>query len=112
MVKKTAFLVFSFIAAVALGLFIVELNNTVTGRYVTSGGGSWYYGTQQAHLQPDEACLFAGYTPVKPWRVITNEYGTLLSVCKDGNRIATAPIVQTIQVGDSSRSLKGIKRLV
>lgn len=98
MVQKTAFLMMSLIAVVALGVLFVELRDTITGNYVASGGGRWYYGPKQAQLAPDEACVYSGFTPLTPWRVERNEYGTLVSVCLDGNRLVQVPLVQTVRV--------------
>ena len=78
---------------------MVELRDTVTGEYVASGGGRWYYGPQPAQLDPDQACAFAGYTPLTPWRVERNEYNTLVSVCLNGDELVRVPLVQTVYVG-------------
>lgn len=96
--QKTALLILAFIALVAMGILFVEIRDTVTGNYVTSGGGDWYYGTQQALLQPDEACIYQGYQPLYPWRVTTNEFGTQVSVCRHNGQYVVSPLVQTIRV--------------
>ncbi len=96
--QKVYLIFFAFIAAVSMGVLLVELHDTVTGQYVASGGGKWYYGNQIAQMQPDEACIYQGLEPVYPQHVVTNKYGTLESVCKDGNRLVTVPLVQTVRV--------------
>lgn len=96
--QKTALLFLAFIALVAMGILMVEINDTVTGKYVTSGGGDWHYGSQQALMQPDEACIYQGFEPLYPWRVTTNEYGTQVSVCLHNGEYVTVPLVQTIVV--------------
>lgn len=86
---------FALIALVAVGGLTFTLMDSITGNYVRSGGGRWHYGSQLAQFQPDEACVYAGYAPADKWRVETNEWGTLVSVCRNGERV---PLVQTVVV--------------
>jgi len=87
-------------ALVAIAGMVFEIRSEITGDYARSGGGRWYYGAQIMQLQPDEACTYAGFTPLHPWRVETNEYGTLMSVCYDqvNARLTGVPVVVTAKV--------------
>ena len=87
-----------FIAVVAIGGLTVQLRDTLTGNYYAGGGGRWYFGPQKAQMQPDEACAYAGLEPIYPVHVYTNEYGTLLSLCKRGGGFVGVPLVQTVFV--------------
>jgi hypothetical protein len=98
MVQKLGFLLLSFVALVALGGLVIQLQNTITGDYVKSGGGRWYYGPMRAQMQPDEACLYSNLQPVYPQQVYTNEWGTLMSVCMQGSQTVGVPLTQTIYV--------------
>ena len=95
MVQKVGLMLTGLVAVVAIGILLIQLQDTLTGNYVKTGGGYWYFGPQKAQLQPDEACRYAGHEPALPWNVRTNEYGTQVSVCADG---AEVPMVQTIVV--------------
>lgn len=85
------------VAAFAVAGFLVNFD-VVTGQYYASGGGRYYYGPQKALLQPDEACTYAGFQPLDPWRVESNEYGNLMSVCRDGGQYVMVPLLQTVLV--------------
>ena len=99
MVKlKLGLVLLGFVAIVAIGGFTIQLRESITGDYVTSKGGRWYYGPMKAQLQPDEACIYSGFEQVYPWRVFTNEYGTLMSMCLKDGRYVGVPLVQTIIV--------------
>ncbi len=98
MVQKIALALLAVVAVLAVGLFTLELKNETTGQYYASGGGRYYYGTMKAQLQPDEACIYQGFEPVYPVQVYTNEYGTLMSLCKLGEQFVGVPIVQTVLV--------------
>jgi len=96
MVQKLALLLLGLIAVVAIVGLTVQLKDTLTGQYVASGGGRFYYGPMKAQLQPDEACIYQGFDPLSPQQVYTNEFGTLMSVCRNGDQFVGVPIVQTI----------------
>jgi len=98
MVHKLALVFLGLIAVVAIGGLTVQLKDVVTGSYYASGGGKYYYGPQIAQLQPDEACIYQGLEPSYPWKVYTNEYGTVMSMCKRNGELVGVPVVQTIQV--------------
>jgi len=96
--QKLALIFLGFVAIVAIGGLTVQLRDTLTGQYAAGGGGRWYYGPQKIQMQPDEACTYAGFEPVHPWQVYTNEYGTLMSVCLFQGRQVSVPVVQTAVV--------------
>ena len=95
MVQKIGLVLLAGIAILGIGMLTFHVNNIATGQYYASGGGRWWYGPQIAQLDPDQACTYSGHPPSDPWRVETNEYNTLVSVCADGARV---PTVQTIIV--------------
>ncbi|RJQ19445.1 hypothetical protein C4580_05205 [Candidatus Woesearchaeota archaeon] len=97
MVHRVGALLLAVIGAFAVGGFLVNFD-VITGQYYASGGGEWYYGPQPAQLPPDQACIYQGFEPVEPWHVYTNEYGTLLSVCKANGQLIGVPLVQTVYV--------------
>ena len=86
-----------FVALLGAGVLIANFASP-TGNYASAGGGKWYYGPHQAQLQPDEACIYAGYEPQHPWTVYKNEWGTVLSQCKKGTELIGVPVIQTIYV--------------
>lgn len=96
--EKGGFIAFAFVALAAFGILVSELSGDVTGKYVVSGGGRWYYGAQQALLSPEEACVYGGFAPLAPQRVYRNEFGTMMSLCRDGNQLIGVPLLQTIVV--------------
>jgi len=98
MMQKLGLMLLGFVALVAIGGLIIQLQETVTGNYVKSGGGRWYYGPMRAQMQPDEACIYAGLEPVYPQRVYTNEYGTLMTACIQYGEMVGVPLTQTIYV--------------
>ncbi|PIN76259.1 hypothetical protein COV18_00475 [Candidatus Woesearchaeota archaeon CG10_big_fil_rev_8_21_14_0_10_37_12] len=98
MVYKTGILLLGFVALVGAGILVINFNEQLTGQYISSGGGSWYYGVQIAQMQPDEACTYAGYVPVTPIAVKRNEYGTILAVCQDNGKEVLVPTIQRIYV--------------
>ena len=98
MVHKLALVFLGLIAVVAIGGLTVQLKDVVTGNYYAAGGGKYYYGPQKAQLQPDEACIYQSYEPLYPWNVYTNEYGTIMSLCKNDGEFVGVPVVQTIRV--------------
>ena len=98
MMRKLGLVLLGFVAIVAIGGLTVQLRDTLTGKYYAAGGGRWYYGPQRIQLAPDEACVYAGLEPLDPVRVYTNEYGTLLSMCKQGDQFVGVPLVQTALV--------------
>ena len=98
MVQKLALVFLGLIAVVAIGGLILKVGNVATGQYVAVGGGRYYYGPQRAQMQPDEACIYAGFEPIYPPRIFTNEYGTVVSECKRGSGTVIVPLVQTIIV--------------
>ena len=98
MVQKLGILFLGIIALVAIGGLTSLIRDSVTGDYVASGGGRYYYGPQKIQLQPAEACIYSGYEPVYPIQVHTNEFGTLVSVCRFGGSYVTVPLVQTALV--------------
>jgi len=98
MVPRLGLVFLGVITVVGIAGLIFEFQDSTTGQYYAAGGGRWYYGPQRALLQPDEACIYSGYQPSYPWRVETNEYGTMVSVCNAGGRKVTVPLVQTIIV--------------
>jgi len=95
--QKVGALLLAVVAAFAVAGFIVNWD-VVTGQYAAGGGGRWYYGPQKAQLQPDEACIYQGFEPIYPWQVYTNEFGTLMSVCKFNGQLVSVPLVQTVYV--------------
>jgi len=98
MVQKLALLFLGLIAVVATVGLTMQIKELVTGSYVASGGGRYYYGPQKAQMQPDEACVYSGFEPVVPWQVYTNEWGTVMSACRVGNQYVGVPVVQTVVV--------------
>ncbi len=98
MMRKLGLVLLGFVAIVAIGGLTVQLRDSLTGQYYASGGGRWYYGPQRIQLAPDEACIYAGLEPVDPVHVYSNEYGTQLSLCKQGNGFVGVPLVQTAVV--------------
>ncbi len=96
--RKLGLVLLGFVAIVAIGGLTVQLRDTLTGGYYASGGGRWYYGPQKIQLQPDEACVYQGLEPLDPVQVYTNEYGTLLSLCRYGGELVGVPLVQTALV--------------
>ncbi len=97
MVHRVGALLLAVVAAFAVGGFLTNVD-IITGQYYASGGGSWYYGPQAAQLDPDQACIYAGFEPIYPVRVATNEYGTVVSICKFGSEWVSVPVVQTVYV--------------
>jgi len=96
MVQKIALAFLGFIAIFAIAGTTLHFRDSATGLYTTGSNiGRWHVGTQKVQLQPDEACMYAGAVPLYPWRVYTNEYGTLMSMCKVGDSYVGVPIVQT-----------------
>lgn len=95
MVQKIAMSLLMVIAVVALVGFTWNWNE-LTGNFVKSGGGSWYYGPMRAQMEPKEACIAAGLQPVSPAEVFRNSYGTALSLCRQGENLVGVPLVQTI----------------
>ncbi len=98
MMNKLGLVLLGFVAIVAIGGLTVQLRDSLTGQYSASGGGRWYYGPQIIQLAPDEACTYAGLEPMHPMRVYTNEFGTQLSLCKQGSELVGVPMVQTALV--------------
>ncbi len=99
MVQRVGLTFLAIISVVAVGGLIFEFTGAgTTGQYYAAGGGRWYYSAQIAQLQPDEACIYSGFRPLDPWRVETNEFGTVVSLCNDNGRIVTVPVVQTVIV--------------
>ena len=96
--EKGGFIAFAFVALMGFGILVSELSGVLTGQYYVSGGGRWYYGAQKAQLSPEEACVYGGFAPLAPARVYHNEYGTIMSMCRDGNQMIGVPLVQTIVV--------------
>ncbi|HLF54267.1 MAG TPA: hypothetical protein VI612_00925 [Candidatus Nanoarchaeia archaeon] len=90
---------FSLVAFAAIGMLtaMVALESS-TGAYSYSGGGRWYYGAGRAQMQPDEACVYVGCTPVTPINVFSNEFGTVLSMCRCGGELKGVPLTQTVVV--------------
>lgn len=95
MEHKLGLLFFGIIALIALGGLTFMIKESVTGGYVAGGGGRYYYGPQKIQLEPAEACIYSGYEAVYPIQVKTNEFGTLVSVCRSSNGYITVPLVQT-----------------
>lgn len=96
MVKRTGLVLFGLVAVVAVTMFSLMLHASITGKYVTGGGGRYTYEQPQiVQLQPDEACRYSGFEPVYPVRVFSNRYGTLMSTCRDGDAFVAVPVVQT-----------------
>jgi len=98
MENKLGLLFLGIIAIVAVGGLTLTIRDSVTGEYFASGGGRYYYGPQKIQLAPDEACIYSGYEPVYPVQVKTNEFGTLVSVCRSPQGYVTVPLVQTALV--------------
>ena len=98
MMQKLGLVLLAFVALVAIGGLIIQLQNSVTGQYTRAGCGQWYCGPQRAQLEPDEACIAAGYEPIYPVNVYQNQFGTYLSACNHGGRTVGVPLVQTIYV--------------
>jgi len=96
--QKLGLVLLGFVAVIAIGGLTIQLRDTVTGEYYASGGGRWYSGPQIVQLSPDEACLYSGFEPLYPSRVESNKYGTLLSICKNGDQFVAVPVVQTVVV--------------
>ena len=98
---KVVYVFLAVMAVIAIGALTYGLKDTLTGSYYAPGGGRWYYGAQRMQMQPDEACLYSGYEPLYPWRVYTNEYGTMLSLCRFGDKYVGVPVWQTAIVPSS-----------
>ena len=96
--EKAGAILFLLVAVVGIGILVSELKDDLTGRYTAGGGGRWYYGPQKAQLSPSEACEYSGLQPLHPERVYSNEYGSLMSLCRSGNQFVGVPLVQTIIV--------------
>ena len=93
-------ILFSLVAFAAVGMLTAMLAyEAKTGAYVFSGGGkNWYYGAVRAQMEPDEACIYAGCSPIYPKNVFSNDYGTVLSLCNcDGQQVGI-PLTQTVFV--------------
>jgi len=98
MMQKLGLILLAFVALVAIGGLMIQLQNSATGQYTRAGCGSWYCGPQRAQLAPDEACMYAGYEPIYPVNVYQNQFGTMLSACRQGSELVGVPLVQTIYV--------------
>lgn len=99
MVKHTELWLFAIVAIASFTGLVFQLNNTVTGSYTASGGGAYtYVANVIVQMQPDEACTYAGFQPVYPRSVFTNEYGTLMAVCQYNDRLTAVPLVQRVNV--------------
>ena len=98
MVHRIGLLFLGLIATVAVVGLLSNLPSQVTGKYTASGGGEYYMGVQFIQLQPDEACIYAGYESIHPWHVVTDTYGALLSQCRYRGKIVTAPLIQMMVV--------------
>ncbi len=95
MVQKIAVSLLVLVAVIALVGFTWNWND-LTGNFVASGGGRWYYGPMRAQMEPAEACIASGLQPVYPSEVFRNDYGTALSLCRQGENLVGVPLVQTI----------------
>jgi len=99
MVNKLGLLLFGIVAIVAITMISLMLQDSITGKYVTIGGGRYTYEPPKiAQMQPDEACVYAGFEPVYPVRVFRGEYGALMSTCRDGAEFVAVPVVQTVMI--------------
>jgi|GEM_PF-3824463 len=104
MVQKIAIVILGIIALLGVVLMTWQVKS-MTGDYVVGNNvGSWAAGTQIAQLEPDEACIYSGHPPSANPSVERDErFGTLLSVCGDGERV---PLVQTVYVaGPKDKSI-------
>lgn len=99
MVNHTNAAVLGIFAIVAVSIFMMALHSSATGNYVAGGGGRYTYDQPKlAQMQPDEACVYAGFEAVYPQRVFKNEWGTWMSTCRNGNEFVAVPLMQMVIV--------------
>jgi len=100
MVKRTtALILFGLVAAIAIGSLATMVHNSITGQYVTSGGGRYTYAAPKiVQMQPEEACRYIGFAAEYPVQVFRNEYGSLMTICRTPTEVIAVPLVQTVVV--------------
>ena len=94
MVQKE-FVAFGIISVLALGLFMMQLQQTLTGSYVAGPGGNHFTPSHYIQFSPEEAGRYAGYESTHPIEVTNAAYGTL-AVCNTPNGQVLVPLVQVV----------------